>query len=322
MLRWAAVPAVVFAVSFCGSLAYFALDDDAGPDRGTATATPAAPAGDGRLAVSYTPTVDDADHGYLGSIRLDGSDLRNVIEPPGTGATANGSPSVAPNGRTVAFQRAVARPGRPGEPHIYVIPLDGSRPERRVTGGRAPEVDPAWSPDGERIAFARLVNGHFDLFSVRTDGSGARQLTDTPGVDELSPAWSPDGSRLAFSRYENGLEHGSGDLWTSGAGGGHERMLLGDVHDYTAPAWSPDGSRIALLKDSLVAVVDADGGAPRPITRGGDLKETRPSWSPDGTKIAFTRDPGKILTMDPDGSHVKQIPFERSANGVDWVPAR
>ncbi|HEX6653967.1 MAG TPA: hypothetical protein VF072_14570 [Thermoleophilaceae bacterium] len=43
-------------------------------------------------------------------------------------------------------------------------------------------------------------------------------------------------------------------------------------------------------------------------------------WSPDGTRLAFTRDPGMILTMDPDGSHVKRVPFGKSANGVDWVP--
>ena len=270
--------------------------------------------------MTYTPAVDDADHGYLGSLRLDGSDLQNVIEPPGSGAASNGSPSVAPGGRRVAFQRAVAGPGQPGEPHIYVIPLDGSKPERRVTRGSDPEVDPAWSPDGGRIVFARQVNGHFDLYSVRTDGSDALRLTDTPDADELSPAWSPDGRRIAFSRYENELERGSGDLWTADAGGGRERMLLGDVHDYTAPAWSPDGRRIALLKDSQVAVVDAGGGVPRPVTKGGDLKESRPSWSPDGTRIAFTRDPGKILTMDPDGSHVEKTPFDKSANGVDWVP--
>ena len=93
MLRWAVVPALAFVVAFGVSLAHFASDDDGGSRRSAA----AAPAGgEGRLVVTYTPTVDDADHGYLGSLRLDGADLRNVLEPPDSGFSVNGSPSVSP----------------------------------------------------------------------------------------------------------------------------------------------------------------------------------------------------------------------------------
>jgi TolB protein len=229
---------------------------------------------------------------------------------------------VAPGGGSAAFQRAVGEEGRPGLPFIYVIPLDGSKPERRLTHRSAPEIDPAWSPDARRIAFARRVRGSFDLYSARLDGSDERRLTHTAHVDELSPAWSPDGARMAFARYESGLERGSGDLWTMDAAGGRERMLLGDEHDYGWPAWSPDGRRLALLKDSLVSVMGARGGIPRPLTRAGDFKDSRPSWSPDGARLAFTRDPGKILTVDSGGSHLRRVPFARSANGVAWVPSR
>ena len=272
MLRWAAVPALAFVVAFGISLAHFTLDDDGGGKDAAHAARPPAGGGEGRLVVTYTPAVDDAGHGYLGSLRLDGSDLRNVIEPAGVGGAAStGSPSASPDGRS-AFQGAVAEAGKPGPPFLYIVPLDGSRPERRVTDGSAPETDPAWSPDGDRIAFARQVGGSFDLFSVRTDGTDERRLTDTPRVDERWPAWSPDGTRIAFARYESGLERGSGDLWTADARGGHERMVLGDEHDYSGPAWSPDGRRIALLKDSLVAVMDAGGGVPRPLTEGRRLQ--------------------------------------------------
>ena len=91
------------------------------------------------------------------------------------------------------------------------------------------------------------------------------------------------------------------------------------------PRLSPDGTRIAFLSTfggtARLVVVDAAGGARRPLTPGGEMKESRPSRSPDGTRLAFTRDPGKILTMDHDGSQVRQVPFERPANGVDWVPS-
>jgi dipeptidyl aminopeptidase/acylaminoacyl peptidase len=322
MLRWALVPAAVFALSFAGSLAWFALDDDGGPEPGRAAQ--AKPAKDGRLVVTYSATARNPDQGFLGTVALDGSDLRNVIEPPGPGrAAANAAPSVAPRGQAAIFQRAVAGPGGPEPPYIYSIPLDGSEPEHRITRGHAAEIDPAWSPDGKRIAFARQMDGAFDLFASAPDGSGLSRLTDTPGVDELGPAWAPDGERLAFARYQEGIEHGPGKLWLARPDGTRARLMLGGGgHDYSAPSWSPDGRRLAFLLDGHLAVVDVGRGALHRLTPDGELKETRPSWSPDGTRIAFTRDPGTILTIAPDGSHQAKVPFDKPANGVAWVPKR
>jgi TolB protein len=322
MLRWALVPAAVFALSFAGSLAWFALDDDGGAEPGRAAAPK--PAQAGRLVVTYSASSKSPDQGSLGTVALDGSDLRNVIEPPGHGrAAANAAPSVAPGGETAVFQRAVAGPGGGEAPYIHTIPLDGSEPERRITRGHAAEVDPAWSPDGERIAFARQLDGAFDLFACVPDGSDLARLTNTPGVDELGPAWSPDGKRLVFARYERGIQHGPGKLWLARGDGTRARLMLGGGgHDYSAPSWSPDGRRLAFLLDGHLAIEDVKRGALHRLTPAGQLKETRPSWSPDGTRIAFTRDPGTILTIAPDGSHQAEVPFNSAANGVAWVPAR
>jgi Tol biopolymer transport system component len=322
MLGWARVPAAVFVLAFAGSLVYFELDDDgANPAPGRADASTRA---DGRLVVTYSATARNPDKGFLGTIALDGSDLRNVIEPPGGNrAAANAAPSVAPDGDSAAFQRAVAGPSGGRPPYIYVIPLDGSKPEQRVTSGPAPEVDPTWSPDGKQIAFARRGKGGFDLFACAADGSELTRLTNTRGVDELSPAWSPDGAEIAFARYEKGVENGPGSLWLLTADGRRERRLRGDDgHDYSAPAWSPDGRRLALLMDGHVAVTERDGAAVRGLTADEELKETRPSWSPDGRLIAFTRDPGSIVIVTPAGSGEKRVPFDRAATGVAWMPAR
>jgi Tol biopolymer transport system component len=326
MLRWARVPAAAFVLVFAGSLAYFELLDGGTASTSRPAASTSRPAAEpGRLVVTYSATARNPDRGFLGTVALDGSDLRNVIEPPGGGRLAvNASPAVSPGGDTAAFQRAVAGPGGGHLPHIYVIPLDGSKPERRLTRGAAAEVDPTWSHDGKRIVFARQVAGRFDLFACAADGSGLTRLTRTPRTDELAPAWSPDGAWIAFARYENGLERGGpGDLWLmSAAGGGERRVRGGDGHDYSGPAWSPDGRQLALLMDGHIAVTDRSGAAVRGLTADEELKESRPSWSSDGSRIAFTRDPGSIVITTPSGSNERKVPFDKAATGVAWVPER
>ena len=88
---------------------------------------------------------------------------------------------------------------------------DGSN-ARRVAA-KAAEGDPAWSPDGRRIAFRRYDGqlgsiGNSDLFVVNADGSGLRRLTR--GAENLRWfAWSPDGRTIAFLRKQRGVHRES-----------------------------------------------------------------------------------------------------------------
>ena len=89
---------------------------------------------------------------------------------------------------------------------------------------------PAWSPDGEQIAVARLRG----LVVLGLGGGGLHELNGQSGDD--TPAWHPQGERLAFVRR--------GRLWESEFGGG-ERPIAGLPSLAGAPAWSPDGERLA-----------------------------------------------------------------------------
>jgi Tol biopolymer transport system component len=259
--------------------------------------------------------------GYLVRVRLDGSSVRPITKSPGHGALASdAAPAISPDGTTVAFHRSVA--GRRGfPPFVYLVGLDGSR-LRRLTGGAAPELDPAWSRDGRRIGFARQAGRHFDLFVCRPDGSQLRRLTQTPGADEDQPAWSPDGKHLAFARWASGFERGGADLWLADADGSGAKLLVGGTYDDNSPAWSLDGRRIAFTRDGHLAVMSADGSGIRRLTRGDRLKESRPTWSPDGSRIVFTRDPGTILLIDPDGSNLSRVPLDAPANDAVWEVVR
>lgn len=104
---------------------------------------------------------------------------------------------------------------------LYVVAVArGSRPRLLGEG-----FDPAWSPDGRRIAFAHRssVSDDFDLYVMNANGSNRRRVSAT-AESEIGADWSPEGSRIAFVRHEGHLEY---DIWTMRANGTGQRRLTG-----------------------------------------------------------------------------------------------
>jgi Tol biopolymer transport system component len=106
------------------------------------------------------------------------------------------SPAWSPDGRKLAFVRT-----RDGNSEVYVMNANGSG-QRNLTRDPAFDGDPAWSPDGRSIAYrssrdgnrsgrARFAARSADIYIMKADGSGQRNLTRTPGADEDQFAWSP-----------------------------------------------------------------------------------------------------------------------------------
>jgi Tol biopolymer transport system component len=80
---------------------------------------------------------------------------------------------------------------------IYVLSVKDKAVERLTTDGLR-NRDPGWSPDGEKIVFARAESGQSDIFVMNADGSERRVLVSGQ-ADEIMPSWSPDGTRIAFA---------------------------------------------------------------------------------------------------------------------------
>ncbi len=166
----------------------------------------------------------------------------------------------------------------------------------RLTTDPAEDTDPAFSPDGSKIAFQRYDGGG-DVYVMNVDGSDQTVLAE--GYD---PAWTPDG-RLSYAFRS--------DIWTMDADGGNQQLL---VASGSHPAWSPDGTKVAFVRGQNMFIAAADGSGATQIASYAD----DPNWAPDGSRIAYTRwavDPG-IAIVNPDGTGLANL-----THGDDFEPA-
>lgn len=202
------------------------------------------------------------------------------------------SPSPSPNGREVAFAGVEKGLGPAANAELYIATRDGTT--RRVAASAGYDGDPAWSPDGSRLAFtSSRANGALDIFVLELATGALRQLTQadpaagTPGSGNAarSPTWSPDGTQIAYSVQAGG----ESQLWVmSSTGAGKRQLTSGAEANDHEPAWSPDGSVIAFARlfrqpqQSLVMTVRPDGTGLTNIGGRGVFVTATPAYSPDG----------------------------------------
>jgi serine/threonine protein kinase len=106
-------------------------------------------------------------------------------------------PDVSPDGAQLLFSSF----GR--QEDLFVSQPDGTG-RRRLTNDMFNDRVARWSPDGAEIAFYSDRSGSYEIWAIRPDGSGLRQLTDTPGRSTGFPVWSPDGSRMIAQGLDTG----------------------------------------------------------------------------------------------------------------------
>ena len=243
-------------------------------------------------------------------------------------AATNVSFTTAP---IIAAQLAFVR-----DSQIYVVNADGGLVQLTHSGDGVSNRDPAWSPDGKRLAFSRSYrNGNSDIYVMNADGSNV--LRRTNGGSNWEPAWSPDGRTIAFTGYGGGT---TGVLLIDADGGSGSRVLLNRPGYNANPAWSPDGRKITFTSDWRaydflydLYIMNADGSGIEPLLEGpffwvdGLIFYFQSAWSPDGQKIAVVVcgwgdncSQSEIAVVNADGSGLKVLAQAGGFARPTWSP--
>ena len=228
-------------------------------------------------------------------------------------------------------------------PGLYVMNPDGSEPTLLLAAtSRWPpslwEGDPAWSPDGTRIAFSSYdinllqatggcqepaFSSFFctEIFVIDADGSALVRVTRNAYADR-HPTWSPDERRLAFYSDRTDDHERNAQLYVIRTDGTAEEKLTENSVSNEDPDWSPDGRRIAFTyrKSGIVgftdevAMLDLESSNVTTLFSG-----SNPAWSPDGGRIAF-RCNIAICVMSADGGSVTTLTGKANDDQPAWSP--
>ena len=161
-----------------------------------------------------------------------------------------------------------------------------------VNRSAQPIMSPAWSPDGQRLAYVSFENKKSQLV-VQDLNSGARKVVASFQGHNGAPAFSPDGSRLAFASSRDGVLN----IYVMGANGGTPTQLTSGAGNNTEPAWSPDGNSILFTSDRSgspqVYRMDASGGSATAVGGRGSAQ-----ISADGKTLVMINGNNNVVKQD------------------------
>ncbi len=226
---------------------------------------------------------------------------------------------------------------RGGSFGIYALASAAPEQFHPVIADSGNNVDPAYSPDRSRLAFASDRGGSLDLYVADADGRNPVRLTNDP-APESEPAWSPDGSRLVFAA----TRAGSRQLYVISSAGGEARQLTSLAGGASEPVVSPDGRTVAFTGAQFASrdgptdiyVIPLQGGAPTAITRTRDRTERAPAYLPDGTLTWLQlrkdrKDPDQVVQQPKIGGvsatllttplALQSVAVSRDGERIAWV---
>lgn len=217
-------------------------------------------------------------------------------------------PNPDPAGSRIVFAstRHNIRPG------LYIKSVDGVA-VTQLTGDPASDIQPAFSPDGTRVAFASDRSGQWDIWII--DANGGLPVQVTSGLaDEVHPSWSRDGNKLVFCSLPP--EGGQWELWTADAEAGGTKKFIGYG---LFPEWSKVEDKIVFQRARergshrfsvwTLTLVDGEPRYPTEVASDAAHALILPTFSADGRRIAYASvaDPNLDVDQGPTRSLVVDI---------------
>jgi len=255
------------------------------------------------------------------TIHADGSGMTQITNLPAT-TLELWAPSFSPDGKEIVFCHDMS-----GAPEIYTINADGSD-LTQLTFDNLFDCAPRWSPDGTRIAFARLVPSTFQTVIATMQADGTGLITDLTSEmwGAFWPTYTPDGSRITFVSTQAGF---ISVVWTMNTDGTNQRRLTRPVLEGFPADVSPDGQHILVVNHESTPLtpyeifrMNLNGTGLTKLSNPGKGHHDLPgSYSPDGTKIVFPSDRLSnnlsldLYIMNADGSGTHRIASGLTAGG-------
>lgn len=205
---------------------------------------------------------------------------------------------------------------------LMVADTDGENPRVILESGQ-PIMSPAWSADGQWLAYVSFESKRSAIFVQRVRTGERRKVSARAGING-APAWSPDGRKLALTLGGSG---GNPDIYVLDLGTQGLTRVTDDPAIDTEPAWSADGSSIYFTSDraggpQIYQVAPTQGARPRRITFGGSYN-ARPRPSPDGGQLAVvTLDQGnyRVAVQDLSNGSLRVLSKGRQDESPSFAP--